>query len=243
MRIPRIFCESTLKLDATITLSPKASNHVLRVLRLKPGAPLILFDGSGGEYNAELIALKQSLVTVAIKEFQAKNVESPFKIHLIQGIPRGEKMEYVIQKSTELGVDKITPIFTERCNVKLSSERLYKKQQHWQQIAISACEQCGRNYIPTIANAVNLLTALTQKTSGPKLILAHKTEQTLAVITQKPTTATILIGPEGGLSATEIQLAQQHDYQPIKLGPRILRTETAALVAIAALQTKWGDLL
>lgn len=242
MRIPRIFCDQTLAKDTTINLGPQGSNHVLRVLRLKFGTPLILFDGSGGEYSAELTKSTPTQTVVTVKEFSAKNIESPLKIHLIQGISRGEKMDYVIQKSTELGVDKITPVFTERCNVKLNPERLQKKQQHWQQIAISACEQCGRNYIPKIASAVNLLEVLTQKASGLKLILTPKTEQTLTSLT-KTIAATILIGPEGGLSDTEMQLAQQHNYIPVQLGPRILRTETAALVAIAALQTTWGDLL
>lgn len=241
MRIPRIFVDQVLTSGAELTLEAGASNHVLRVMRLKPGAELIVFNGQKGEFAAELTAVQRNHAIVMLRDFVEKSIESPIKIHLLQGISKGDRMDYVMQKAVELGVYQITPVLTERCNVKLSSERMHKKLQHWQQIVISACEQCGRDYIPQVLIPVALEKALPEQI-GTKLVLAHRADNTLTGIEEPVENITILIGPEGGLTDAEVDLAQQSEFMPIKLGPRILRTETAALAAITAIQTKWGDL-
>jgi len=242
MRIPRIYTANNLEPNCKIILNIPASKHILHVLRLKLGSSLILFNGAGGEYNAELYAIDKQKAIIQVQEFVNKQSESPLKIHLAQGISRGEKMDYTIQKAVELGVHKITPLFTERCNIKLSGERLQKRISHWQAIAISACEQSGRTYIPKIEYAKDLATWLNQDHSGLCLTLYHKVTQSIANL--KPSSAiNILIGPEGGLSDYEINLTTQHNFTPIHFGPRILRTETAALAAISILQGRWGDLL
>lgn len=241
MRISRIYCDQPIKKNQDLILNGDASHYVVNVLRLKKGAELTIFNGTGGEYSAELAVASKRKAVVRIKKFSRKDIESPIKIHLLQGISRGDKMDYTIQKAVELGVHKITPVFTEFCNVKLKPEKLSKKQQHWQQIVISACEQCGRNYIPEVVAPMNLLQALVSVKSGQKLILSLLARAGLSVIEQKKGNVTILIGPEGGFSNTEVQLAQTHKFTPILLGPRTLRTETAALAAISAVQTMWGD--
>lgn len=242
MRIPRIYCANKLKLNSEVTLGVKASNHILHVLRLKLGSSLMLFDGTGGEYDARLFAIDKLRAIAKVEKFIDREVESPLKIHLGQSISRGEKMDYTIQKAVELGVSKITPLFTEYCNVKLSGERLQKRLQHWQSVAISACEQSGRNRIPGIDCAQDLLTWIPQSNVDISLTLHHSASQTLADLPQKINTVTILIGPEGGLNDHEIQFAQRYNFIPICFGPRILRTETAALTAISILQSKWGDI-
>jgi 16S rRNA (uracil1498-N3)-methyltransferase len=243
MRIPYIYYAGKLKPNSEVTLKIEPSNHILHVLRLKLGSPLILFDGTGGEYNAQIFAIDKSRVIARVEKFIDREVESPLKITLGQGISRGEKMDYTIQKAVELGVYKITPLFTEFCNVKLSGERLQKRLQHWQSIAISACEQCGRNCIPIIDYARDLPTWIPQNKSDVSLTLYHGANQILANLPKKVSTVTILVGPEGGLSDHEIEFAQRYNFIPIRFGPRILRTETAALTAISILQSKWGDMM
>ncbi len=242
MRIPRIYYAGKLKPNSEVTLRFEPSNHILHVLRLKLGSPLILFDGTGGEYNAQLFAIDKQHVIAKVEKFTGREIESPLKIHLGQGISRGEKMDYTIQKAVELGVSKITPLFTEYCNVKLSGERLQKRLQHWQSIAIGACEQCGRNRIPSIDYAQDLQTWIPRSKSDISLTLYHRANQTLADLPQRISTVTILIGPEGGLSDHEMEFAQRYNFIPVCFGPRILRTETAALTAISILQSKWGDM-
>jgi len=242
MRIPRIYTANNLEPNRKTILGIQASSHILHVLRLKLGSPLILFNGTGGEYNAELYAIDKQRAIIQIQQFIDKQVESPLKINLAQGISRGEKMDYTIQKAVELGVYKITPLFTERCNIKLSGERLQKRISHWQSIAISACEQSGRTHIPKVAFAQDLNTWIIQDHPGLCLTLYHQATNSLANL-KSSSAVTLLIGPEGGLSDYEINLTCQQNFTPIRFGPRILRTETAALAAISILQSKWGDML
>ena len=242
MRIPRIYCAEKLLAKTKIKLNPQASKHILHVLRLKLGSPLILFDGRGGEYSGSIFTIDKQDAIVKIEEFINHETESPLKIHLGQGISRGEKMDYTIQKAVELGIHKITPLFTERCNVKLSGERLQKRLQHWQSIAISACEQCGRNRIPLINEPQHLNTWIAQTHFGINLLLSHRAKKIITDLPSKITAVTILIGPEGGLSESEIQIAEQHNFIPICFGPRIMCTETAALAAISILQFYCGDM-
>ncbi|MBO1520652.1 16S rRNA (uracil(1498)-N(3))-methyltransferase [Oceanisphaera pacifica] len=242
MRTPRIYEPSPLNSGQALTLSTDAANHVGRVLRMQVGQSLTLFNGQGGQYAADIIEATKKTVRVQVGEFDNRDCESPLPFHLGQVISRGEKMEFTIQKSVELGVNVITPLFSRRCGVKLSGERLEKKIQQWQSIAIAACEQCGRNKIPEIRPALSLEQWLAQQTDSLKLNLHPKAE--LSVNTLPPPSAGIrlLIGPEGGLSDDEIIQAREHDFIDILLGPRVLRTETAALTAITALQCRFGDL-
>ncbi len=242
MRIPRIYCTNNLQIGIEVKLGLNASNHILHVLRLKLGSPLILFNGTGGEYEAVLFAINQQYAIAKIKNFINHETESPLKIHLGQGISRGEKMDYIIQKAVELGVHKITPLFTERCNVKLEKERLQKRLQHWRAIVISACEQCGRNRIPIINEPQYLNVWLTENHAGIKLLLSPRAAKKITNIPAQTKACTILIGPEGGLGEAEIQAAEQYNFMPVCFGPRIMRTETAALAAISILQFYCGDM-
>ena len=242
MRIPRLYTQQPLHADSLITLDKDAARYLSSVLRMTSGQMLNLFNGEGGEYVAEVVSLSKNQVTVSIKESLPNDRESLLKIHLVIGISRGERMDWVIQKATELGVHTITPIFTERTEVKLAGSRLEKRLVHWQQVSISACEQCLRNVVPTINSAVSLQQCLGTHDGGLKIVLHHRTERPLTELQNTNNHVTILIGPEGGLSDDEITLAESNGYNAVKLGPRVLRTETAPLAAISILQSLWGDM-
>lgn len=242
MRITRIYYARPLTPGMICNLDTVASNHILRVLRLRPGAKLTLFNGEGGEYTAEIIAAEKQQAKVKIIQFSPIERESSLSIHLGQGISRGEKMDYTLQKAVELGVNKITPLFTEHSNVKLAEERLEKRIAHWQAIVISACEQCGRNRIPKVLPAESLSQWVIKRKEKIKLLLHPEAAKHLADFATISDEICLLVGAEGGFSENEIFQAQQAGFTALQLGPRILRTETAALAAIAALQTRWGDL-
>lgn len=207
------------------------------------GRELILFNGQGGEYRATITAINKKNVEVRVEDFSDIDRQSPLDINLGIGISRGERFDWVLQKATELGVNRITPLLTERTEVKLNGDRLQKKLQHWQQIAISACEQCQRNRLPEIASPQRLDSWLSEaaQNTGLKLVLHHRSEQSLAEH-QSPERVTLLIGPEGGLSEAEIQTAEQRGFSALSLGPRVLRTETAPVVALSLMQYLWGDI-
>lgn len=240
MTIPRIFVANKLASKQEIILDTNVSNHLLQVLRLKVNDPLKIFNDSGVEFSAIITAINKHHATVLIKEFIQCNRESPLKIHLGQGISRGEKMDFTVQKAVELGVNTITPLFTEYCNVKLKNERLDNRLRHWQGVAISAAEQSGRCYVPKILPAQTLQDWFAT-TAGLCLVLDPCATNNLSDIKERPSSVTLLVGPEGGLSDKEIIFAKQNNFLSVKLGPRILRTETAALAAISVLQAKWGD--
>ncbi|MEW6646092.1 MAG: 16S rRNA (uracil(1498)-N(3))-methyltransferase [Pseudomonadota bacterium] len=241
MRIPRIHQPGPLSPGAIVELETGAANHVARVLRLAPGAALRLFNGEGGEYGATLHEVGKRNVTVQVGEHHARETESPLAITLAQGIAKGERMDYAIQKATELGVVRVAPVITERCNVRLSDERWEKKLQHWQAVAISACEQCGRNRIPVIEQPLTLTAWLAQDQGTLRLTLDPQATGGIATITETPQQLSLLVGPEGGLSDAELSAAQRAGYRGIQLGPRVLRTETAGIAALAILQARWGD--
>lgn len=241
MRIPRIYVPDPITPQAPLTLGGNAANHIGRVLRLKPDAPLILFNGQGGEYPAVIRELGKCSVIVEVQAYQQHERESPLDISLVQGISRGERMDYTIQKSVELGVRRIVPIITERTVVKLDDKRRHKRWQHWQGVIIAACEQCGRNRLPVLEAITDLPSALQAPGAGRRLLLDHRSAASVHSL-QASQQLCLLIGPEGGLSDTERTLAAAQGFVGIRLGPRILRTETAALAAITALQTLWGDL-
>ncbi len=241
MRVPRIYHAGTLQSHTELELSENAANHVARVLRLREQAPLIIFNGEGGEYLAHLSAVEKRRVTVTLEAFVDRDVESPLRLTLAQGISRGERMDYTLQKAIELGISKIVPLVTEHCVVDLKGERLEKRMEHWRGVIIGACEQCGRNRLPDLAPMMTLNEWLTKACEGTGLLLDHRSDGSINTL-DAASAFTLLIGPEGGLSPEEQQHALSSGYQGIHLGPRVLRTETAALVALSALQTLFGDI-
>ena len=238
----RIFQPYTINQNSLITLDDNAFNHLIRVLRMKTGESITLFDGSNQITPAVIHEVNKKTVIVKTENSVLDNRESPLNIHLGQVISRGDKMEFTIQKSVELGVNTITPLLSERCGVKLDQERLEKKVQQWQKIVISACEQCGRNIIPSINPVMKLETWCANLTDSLKLNLHPKAEQGINQLPNDNKNISLLIGPEGGLSNEEINMTHQYQFTDILLGPRVLRTETAALTAITALQVRFGDL-
>lgn len=242
MRIPRVYSPQPMATGDCIELESGAARHLTSVLRMTSGQLVTLFNGEGGEYSGELFAVKKGQASVVIKGFEQIDRESPLCIDLAIGISRGERMDWIIQKATELGVNQITPVFTERCEVKLSGDRLLKRINHWQQIAISACEQSQRNKVPLINSPVKLQQWQTGCDAALKLVLHHRTHKSLCDIPKPVGDIALLIGPEGGLSDTEIEQAISVNFLPLALGPRVLRTETAPLAAISILQSLWGDM-
>ena len=241
MRIPRIYTGQALLGNARIELEPGPSAHVARALRMREGDKLTLFNGEGGEYPAEIAAIDKKKVLVTTGAHQALELESNLHIHLGIAVSRGDRMDWIVQKATELGVDALTPLFTERTEVKLAGDRAAKKIHHWQQIAISACEQCGRNRLPMIHALQELDHWLASTEAQRKFVLHHRADPAGGA-SEKPASIALLVGPEGGLSDQEISMAEQAGFQSLRLGPRILRTETAPLAAIAILQAHWGDM-
>jgi len=240
MRIPRIFTEQNLLSGEHIELEESASHHLSKVLRMQAGRELILFNGAGGEFAATIHEVSKKYVTVSIGEHTIDNRESPLELDLAIGISRGERFEWVLQKATELGVTKITPLITERTEVKTGGDRQEKMQDRWQQILISACEQSQRNLLPKLSTPIQISDWLPNVTSDLRFVLHHRDSKTLPA-EQKPQSVTLLIGPEGGLSESEIELALAKNFNALTLGPRVLRTETAPVAAISLVQYLWGD--
>jgi 16S rRNA (uracil1498-N3)-methyltransferase len=244
MRIPRIHLRQALAPGTRLPLDDAASGHVLRVLRLKPGAALVIFNGDGGEYEATLTDVENRTAVVTLGRFLDPRRESPLAITLAQGISRGERMDYTLQKSVELGVARIVPLETAFSQVRLDGARLERRRQHWEGVIASAAEQCGRTRLSELAPLTPLGGWLASRDdAGLCLVLDPAGDVTLSQLAA-PTNGRInlLAGPEGGLSDQEIAQARRAGYQGLRLGPRILRTETAGIAALAALQTVWGDL-
>lgn len=240
MRIPRIYTVQTLGEGADFQLEAGPAAHIARVLRMDEGDPLVLFDGRGGEYTATVMQLGRHSVTVRTQARREGLPESPLHIHLGIAVSRGERMDWVVQKATELGVATISPLLSERTGVKLNAQRAEKKQRHWQQVAVSACEQCGRCTLPGI-QAPATLPAWLNAADAPCRLLLHPDAGRVAQ-GDSPGRVALLVGPEGGFSQAEVDLALAAGFSGLQLGPRILRTETAPLAAIAVLQARWGDL-
>lgn len=247
MRKPRIFHDlpltaSPLAVGAVLQLGDDAANHVGRVLRMQVGQALQLFSGDGNNYDASIVQVDKRQVQVRVDAVTANSSEAPVAIHLGQGISRGDRMDFVLQKSVELGVSAITPLFTERCGVKLSGERLDKKQQQWQKIVIAACEQSGRSVVPLVHQPQSLQDWLNQLPPALRLTLDPHATTPLQQQVVAAERIQLLIGPEGGLTDSEVSQAQAHQFAPVRLGPRVLRTETAALAALTVIQYQFGDL-
>jgi 16S rRNA (uracil1498-N3)-methyltransferase len=241
MRITRIYTAQRLGSNTTVLLEPGPSRHLARVLRLGVGDALTLFDGHGGEYPSEITAVDKKNIQVLTGEHLKHESESPLAIHLGIAVSRGERMDWLVQKATELGVTALTPLLTEHTGVKLTGERASKKIQHWHQIAISACEQCGRNRPPVI-HALQPLEHWLAATHAQRKFVLHHRADAVDGPSVVPASIALLVGPEGGLSEGEIIAAEQAGYTALQLGPRVLRTETAPLAAIAILQSQWGDM-
>ena len=242
MRIPRLYHPELITQLGTLFLSDDAAGHIGRVLRMKPEQEILLFDGSGAEFPAKITEVSKKNVQVEILRKVEKSIESPLDIHLGQVVSRGEKMEFTIQKSVELGVNTITPLISERCGVKLDPERFEKKLVQWQKIAIAACEQCGRNKVPVVRPLMKLEEWCAEQDDALKLNLHPRAKYSINTLPTPVEKVRLLIGPEGGLSAEEISMTEKHQFEETLLGPRVLRTETAALTAITALQVRFGDL-
>lgn len=238
---PRIYTPQELAEGAELALDEAAARHVAGALRLKPGAGLRLFNGGGGEYAARIGAVDRRQVRVTVGNFLDFECESPLPITLGLAISRGERMDYAIQKATELGVTAIQPLITERTEVRLKGEREQKKRRHWQQVATSACEQCGRNRIPQVHMALTLGEWLERAAGDCRLVLHHRADTGLAAMAT-PQSVDLLVGPEGGLSAPEIEAALGAGFSPLALGPRVMRTETAPVAVLSILQFHWGDM-
>ena len=238
MRLSRFFIDAPLSLGQHEL--PEAQAHYIgRVLRHAAGDAVQLFDGSGQEYLGELLEAGKKRVTVELVEALPGQAESPLRIHLGQGLSRGERMDWAIQKATELGVSEITPIVSERCEVRLKDERADKRLAHWRQVAISACEQCGRSVLPVIHAPITLAEWQAHVQAELKLVL-HPVAAPLESHA-RPHSLAFLIGPEGGLSEAEVAQAKAAGFHAARLGPRVLRTETAPVVALAVAQQLWGD--
>lgn len=241
MRIPRIYTPAPLAAGQNGPLDDNAAQHVGRVLRMQSGDALELFNGDGMDYPAVIEQVGKREVIVAIGEPHHNNSESPLKLVLGQTLSKGDRMDYAIQKSVEMGVTTIVPLVSERCDVRLKGDREEKRLRHWRGVAISAAEQCGRAVVPEIAPVMTLDEWFDYtRNTDVRLVLHHRSSQSLASLT-RPDEVALLIGPEGGLTAPEIEAAEQRGFIPTTLGARVLRTETAPVAAIALCQWLWGD--
>ncbi|HKR75753.1 MAG TPA: 16S rRNA (uracil(1498)-N(3))-methyltransferase [Rhodanobacter sp.] len=243
MRTIRIHVDQPLAAGTEIALPAQAGEHVARVLRLAAGDPLTLFNGDGADYAATILAVGKREVHVQVLDRQAVARESPLRLTLAQGVARGEKMDLIVQKATELGVARIVPLLTERSEVKLDAARAEKRLAHWRAVAASACEQCGRACLPEILPALPLpawLASLADE-DALRLALLPEAESSARELRPSEAGALLVVGPEGGLGERDIALLHEAGFHGLRLGPRILRTETAGLAALAALQALHGD--
>jgi 16S rRNA (uracil1498-N3)-methyltransferase len=244
MRVTRVHVDCALSPGSEVVLPESAAVHLSRVLRLDVGDECVLFNGDGRDYAARIVALGKRELRVAIDTGHDVDNESPLHVTLLQGVARGEKMDLILQKATELGVTAVAPLWSQRSEVKLDEARAEKRLTHWRGVVTSACEQCGRARVPEVAAPVSLAAALNALPAGGlRLILDPEGELALATLTAGHDTPVLLaVGPEGGWSPLDREQLRAAGFQGLKLGPRILRTETAGLAAIAALQSRLGDL-
>ncbi len=242
MHVPRFHTTQPLLPDQTLLLEDASSHHLLRVLRLHIGDTLMLFNGDGYEYRAVLDAVEARQARVRIRTREQVQRESQLHIELGQGISRGERMDFVLQKSVELGVAAITPLWTRRTQVQLKAARMERKLQHWNGVVRSACEQSGRLQLPQLCRPEQLETWCSENTRNELRLVLDPTAESGLDELRSARSVRLLIGPEGGLDDSEIRVAEKAGFQRIRLGPRVLRTETAALAALAAMQVLWGDL-
>lgn len=241
MRVSRFYLPRPLCEGARLSLDAEQGHYLQNVLRLRAGATLTVFNGEGGEFAAKVIEAHRAGVVLELAEPRARDAESPLRVTLGLGISRGERMDLAVQKAVELGVYRIRPLFTEHCVVRLEDNKRQQRQTHWQKIAISACEQCGRNRVPEVDEPLDLVDWLPGQT-GLRLFLDPRAEASLATLPKPDGEVTVLSGPEGGFADRERDMALKLGFTGVRLGPRILRTETAVLAALTAVQVVWGDL-
>ena len=242
MALPRFFCNTKLGPGAQLQLPENAAQHACKALRMAVGDPMLLFNGDGHDYSADILRIQKGEVTVKITGVTNVERESPLKVTLVQAISSGDRMEFTLQKSVELGITAIQPIAAERSVVKLSGERAEKRVDHWQNIVNSACEQCGRATVPHVAPIMTLTDWLGLRHEfALKLLLSPTAENTLHTLAPPLDDICLLIGCEGGLSPNEHLAAESFGFISVRLGARVLRTETASLAALSAMQVLWGD--
>ena len=245
--IPRFHCPpsaGTLAPGAHLDLPETIARHAVKVLRMRDSDPLILFDGLGGEWHAELEKVGAGgTARAALLRFDDRDCESPLDITLVQALPSSDKMDWVVEKAVELGVTAIQPVAAHRSVIRLSAERMERRVAHWNHIVAAACEQCGRNRLPTVAPILDLPQYLgrAKAQNGLRLILAPQAGTALKSLEKPGVPIVLMIGPEGGWEGSELQAAEVAGFQAVQLGPRVLRTETAGAAVLAALQSIWGD--
>ena len=246
IRLPaRIFISGPLRTDGKCVLPPAQARHLARVLRLRPGDAVTLFNGDGNEYSAEIASIGRDAASLDVTGSSAVDREAPFAVTLAQAVSGGERMDYTVQKAVELGVAGIQPLASARSVVRLGEERAAKRLAHWQAVVIAACEQCGRNRVPRVGPLLEIheWLALTAKArdGAAKLLLSPRATEGLRKLARPAAGVTLLAGPEGGFEPEEERAVEQSGFNPVRLGHRVLRTETAAVAALAALQALWGD--
>jgi 16S rRNA (uracil1498-N3)-methyltransferase len=240
MRVPRILVDLPLATQDRVILPLGPSRHLIQVLRRHAGDPLILFNGDGRDFGCRILVAAKDAVQVQVEERTDLEPPPTLEIHLGIGVSRGERMDEVVQKAVELGVSRISPLFTKRSMVRLDGVRLQKRRKHWEGVLVAACEQCGRRRLAELATADSLARWL-ERRHPYSILLDHRSAAGLPELTVHSGALTLLVGPEGGLTPQERNLAKQAGFIPVRLGPRILRTETAPLAALAAIQALWGD--
>jgi len=243
MRVIRCYVDAALLPGQTVALSEDKSQHLLRVLRLREGDPVVLFNGDGANHNARITTTAKKTVALLVETSEPLDNESPLAITLLQGVARGDKMDLILQKATELGVGAIQPVLTERTEVKLEGERAERRLLHWRGVVSAACEQSGRTRLPAVAEVRPLqeaLAALSER--ARRLILDPRHGRALKALALDPAQPVVLVvGPEGGLGERDLRQLGQAGFEGVQLGPRVLRTETAGLAVLAALQALYGD--
>lgn len=244
MALNRLFVSETLATNLELQLGEEQSHYVSRVLRLRVGDCIAVFNGDDGQFDATIVNTAKTSTLISVGEYAETDTESPLKAHLVQGISRGERMDFVVQKATELGVKRVSPVLTDYGVVKLDAERTNRRCDHWRKIAASACEQSGRIRPPLIDAPLPLKTWFASKTKDADidLILKPGADTPITSLAAPGTKVCLLVGPEGGFSDSEHETAATAGFNAVSLGPRILRTETAALAALAVVQSLWGDL-
>ena len=245
MRRARFFVRMPLPLGQTVPLPPFAAEHAVRVLRMREGDAITVFNGDGHDYSGRIVNVRRNEAGVQIESQTAVDVESPIAMTLVQAVVRGEKMDWILQKATELGVQQIVPVTSERSEVKLGEERADKRHARWLHVIESACEQSGRSRIPTLLmpqSLTHFASALPAAIDGELRLSLHPDAQTRMSSLPQPAQVMIAIGPEGGFSDRDLSMLDQVGFQRLRLGPRVLRTETAGIVTMAALQARFGDM-
>lgn len=252
MRLTRVYVEAALTPGSLVELPPDTASHLAKVLRARSGDELVLFNGDGREFSGAIESVRGSRVSASVGDGRPVDRESPLAMTLVQCVPRGDRMDFIVQKATELGVARIVPVLSQRSVVRLDKSQAESKAIHWRAVAVSACEQCGRNRLPTIEAAQPLLNYLGESSpgTGPRLVFEPETKAHALAVAPSPggtaeiaiVDAEIAIGPEGGFTSDELEAFRIAGFSQVGLGPRILRAETAAIAAVVWLQARFGDM-